>query len=371
MGIKLDSKTNTFIVSYSKRHPISRKPMSLIRIGIKSKAEANRIHAELIVKVDSKIRETRTPKWPQLLDRYIEHLQKQILVCSDEQITRATIYKREKTLKKHTSPAWDTKPVDQITGNDIRGLLEATLEDKSEAHRKFFIKGIRAVLQYAVDDGMLQRNPTPIIKFKVSDKIKSVLNEEQIVILLRKAQELEWEWYYHYAVALYTGLRSGELFALSWENVNLEKRQILVKCSWNSKDGFKATKSGDDRVVEIPMPLIPVLSELKLKTYSMGYVLPRVWKWEQGEQAKMLRMFLKSIGLPEVRFHDLRASWATMLLGRSVAPSKVMSMGGWSDMKTMMIYMRKAGIDIKGATSCLDDMQIHGLREATVTRLHC
>ncbi|MBK9322207.1 MAG: tyrosine-type recombinase/integrase [Bdellovibrionaceae bacterium] len=98
----------------------------------------------------------------------------------------------------------------------------------------------------------------------------------------------------------------------------------------------------------------------------MGFVLPRIYRWDQGEQARVLRLFLKSVGLPEIRFHDLRASWATLLLSRGVAPSKVMSMGGWSDMKTMMIYMRKAGIDIKGSTSVLDDMQTHGVREAEV-----
>ena len=54
------------------------------------------------------------------------------------------------------------------------------------------------------------------------------------------------------------------------------------------------------------------------------------------------------------------------MLGRGVAPSKVMAMGGWSDMKTMMIYMRKAGIDIKGATDCLDDMQAHSFPEAEI-----
>ncbi len=156
------------------------------------------------------------------------------------------------------------------------------------------------------------------------------------------------------------------MYALQWDNVNLDKRQILVNCSWSSKDGFKSTKSGHDRVVEIPLPLVPVLAELRLKTFSTEFVLPRLWKWDQGEQARILRLFLRSIGLPEIRFHDLRASWATLLLSRGVAPSKVMSMGGWSDMKVMMIYMRKAGIDIKGATSCLDDMQIHGIQPAKV-----
>lgn len=360
MGIKQDQETKTFVVSYSKRHPITRQPVSLIRKGIQSKAEANRIHAELIVRVNDKIKETRIPKWPELLERYIASLNKQVIIGSDEQVTRGTIYKRDKTLKRHTSPAWDNKLVDEITGSDIRNLLEAAMVDNAESHRKFFIKGIRSVFQYAVDEGILSRNPTPAFKFKIAEKIKSVLNEEQILLLLRKAQEQGWEWYCHYAVGLYTGLRSGEMYALQWDNVNLEKRQIIVNCSWSSKDGFKSTKSGHDRVVEIPLPLVPVLSELKLKTYSIGFVLPRIYRWDQGEQARMLRLFLRSNGLPEIRFHDLRASWATMLLSRGVAPSKVMSMGGWSDMKTMMVYMRKAGIDIKGATDCLDDMEIHG-----------
>jgi integrase len=40
-------------------------------------------------------------------------------------------------------------------------------------------------------------------------------------------------------------------------------------------------------------------------------------------------------------------------LSKGVEPIKVMTMGGWKDLKTMMIYARKAGVDIKGITSCL------------------
>ncbi len=368
MAIKKQSD-GTYTVSHCARHPKTRQPISRTRKGIKTESGARKIHAELIVHVNDALRKTAIPRWPKLLDQYIAHLQKQVAINSDEQVTRGTIYKREKVLRRHTLPAWENKYVDEITGNDIRAQLEARLEENAESHRKFFVKGIRSVFQYAVDAGILNRNPTPVIKFKISDKIKGGLNEEQIVFLLRKAQELEWEWYPHYAVGLYTGLRSGEMFALTWDNVNLENRQILVNTSWTSKDGFKSTKSGNDRVVEIPRPLLPVLLELKLKSGDCEFVLPRIWKWGQGEQARMLRLFLKSIGLPEVRFHDLRASWATLLLSKGVAPSKVMAMGGWADMKTMMIYMRKAGIDIKGATSCLDDMQTHGVQPAMVIPL--
>ena len=65
-------------------------------------------------------------------------------------------------------------------------------------------------------------------------------------------------------------------------------------------------------------------------------------------------MFLTGLGLPAIRFHDLRATWATLLLSKGVEPIKVMIMGGWKDLKTLQIYVRKAGVEMKGATDCLD-----------------
>lgn len=360
MGIKFNENTKTYTASFHKRHPITRQPVSRSRTGIKSKREAERVLAELAVQVEDHLRKQVVPMWPTFLDQYIQKIDR------ENDLTKGTVYKRDKVLKKHTLYDWANKRVDQISGQDIRDLLDRRFADNAESHKKFFIKGIRAVMQYALDLNLIPRDPTPKIKFKISEKIKSVLNEEQILTLLRKAQELGWEWYPHYAVGLYTGLRSGEMYALKWDSVNLEKRQIVVSSSWSNKDGFKSTKSGNDRVVEIPKPLLPVLVELKLKSADTDFVLPRLWKWDQGEQARSLRAFLKAIELPSVRFHDLRASWATLLLSKGVAPSKVMAMGGWSDMKTMMIYMRKAGIDIKDATSCLDDMEIHGVKYGQV-----
>ncbi|MNT89825.1 Phage integrase family protein [compost metagenome] len=92
-------------------------------------------------------------------------------------------------------------------------------------------------------------------------------------------------------------------------------------------------------------------------------------RWDRGEQAYDLRLFLKAIGLHEIRFHDLRASWATLLLSKGVPPSQVMAQGGWADMNTMMIYMRKAGIDIRDSTSVLDGLHTHGTADAKVLNL--
>ena len=57
-------------------------------------------------------------------------------------------------------------------------------------------------------------NPAPEMKFKVGDKIRKALTEEQARTLLNKAKEYDWEWYPHCTIALYTGMGNGELFAL-------------------------------------------------------------------------------------------------------------------------------------------------------------
>lgn len=359
MGIKFNEITKMYDVSYTKRHPITRMPYPMKRTKIKSKVEANRVYNELVVAVEQRIRAKIVPTWNIILDEYHKSLGVQSL-------TEKTVYTRDKVLRKHTSDAWGTRLVDEIKTEDIINILNVGFAKSSEAHKKYFIKCIRSVFSFAFERGHINKNPTPLLKFKCNDKIRSVLDENQIVLLLRKSQEVDWEWYPHYALAVYTGMRNGELYALTWDKVDLEKRLIRVDLSWSDKGGFKSTKSGDDRILEIASPLLPLLKELKLKSGANEFVLPRLTKWDKGEQARFLRLFLQMTGLPQIRFHDLRASWATLLLSKGVAPSKVMSMGGWKDMDTMMIYMRKAGIDIKGSTSCLDDMNTHGLRQAQV-----
>lgn len=362
MAIKLDEKTKTYRVSYSKR-PQGLAPVGLKRKGIKTLVEAKKIEAKLIVEVHELIKAKSIPKWKDVLSLYYKSMQ-------TTDLTNKTVYSREKVLNYHTLQEWGNKFVDDIKTEDIFNLVSGKADQYSEAHRKFILKCIKGVFSFAQEKGFIQRNPSPLLKFKASDKIKAVLTEAQIISLLQKAQLVDWEWYPHCAMAVYTGMRNGELYALTWDKVDLDKRLIKVDCSWSSKDGYKSTKSGDDRVLEIPAPLMPLLQELKLKSAEINFVLPRMNKWDKGEQARELRVFLKIQGLPEIRFHDLRASWATWLLGKGVAPSKVMSMGGWKDMDTMMIYMRKAGIDIRGATSVLDDVKTHGIQSAEVIELH-
>jgi integrase len=348
MGIKKSSKKpGTYEVSYSKRHPKTRKSVQRRRRGFKNMSEAKKDYARQILEVEDQIRRTILPSWEKLVYLFREGM-----------IERGLMFKTTETyflcLRAHTFEDWSGRLIDTITTVEVRELIKRRVGHRSPSHQKNLLKFIRGAFNFAVESGYIQRNPVPRMKFRIGEKIKKVLTSEQVKTLLNRACEYNTEWYPHWCMALYTGMRNGELYALTWDKVNLENRQLLIDTSWNSKDGFKETKSGDDRLIDIAPNLLSILKELKLQSLDPVFVLPRIDKWDRGEQARELRMFLLGLGLPSIRFHDLRATWATTLLSKGIPPIKVMMMGGWRDLKTMQFYVRKAGVDIKGVMESLD-----------------
>lgn len=345
MGMKKETESGLWTVFYSKRHPITRQSINLRRMGIKNQSEARRVLNELVLKVEDRIRRKSVPTWESLLLEFER-------TGLDRGLNPRTLENYLVCLRAHTMPDWANRTVEAITGADIRNLILQRLGQRTVDHQRSVLKFFRAVFQLAFEAGYVKQNPTPQMKFPKREKLQQVLTGAEAKRLLEQAKVTNSEWYPVWVLALYTGMRNGELYALTWNKVNLESRQIKVDTSWNSKIGFKSTKSGEGRYLEIAPPLIPLLKELKLQSAD-EFVLPRIARWSKGEQARELRMFLEGMGLPRVRFHDLRATWATIMLSSGIEPIKVMKMGGWKDLKTMQFYVRKAGVDIKGITDKL------------------
>ncbi len=350
MGIKLDNETKKWVAWYAKRNPITKEPISLKRVGLESRAEALRTERELIVKVEDRIRAKIIPSWEALVDMWSED-------AKNRGLTTKTIENYLYSLKAYTFEKWAKRTIDQISRVEIRDLINLDLANKSDTQKQAVLKYIRCVFQFGLDAGHIDKTPAPPMRFVTPQKVKQVLSKENAEKLLSHAKHMGCEWYPHWCMAAYTGMRNGELFSLTWDKVDLEKNRILVNCSWSSKNGLKSTKSGDDRIVPIAPNLKPVLLELKLKNQAQSdYVLPRLTKWNQGDQARELRYFLAALGMPPLKFHDLRATFATLLLQDNVAPVRIMKAGGWKSMKTMQIYIRTAGIDVDGM---MDNFSLH------------
>lgn len=267
----------------------------------------------------------------------------------------STIYTYDKTIKRYVFPVWAKRDISKITQDDVRALIFEKLPEKATQHtRKNTLKLVRKIFQMAIDAQEISMNPCAGLSVKAPVNDQEVLNKVEVERLLAEAKITNHHFYPVWVTALKTGMRSGELNALLWSDVDFEGRMIHVNKSWSSKNGVKPTKNQRNRVVPMSDDLLAYLKELKMKSdVNCPYALPRLIEWQRGGQAKVLKEFCRVIGITVVRFHDLRATFITNLLAQGVALSRVMAIVGHSQMETTDLYNRRAGIDLKGATNQL------------------
>lgn len=139
--------------------------------------------------------------------------------------------------------------------------------------------------------------------------------------------------------------------ALLWTDVDWENREInLTQVLQHRDQEVKSTKAGYWRKIPISSELL-ILTEIKVEAGNRKEILPRLPRWDQGEQARILREFCAGIGLPSIKFHTLRACFATQLIRNGVPPIQIQTVR--RDLETMQRYIRLAGIEVKGATHSL------------------
>ena len=131
-----------------------------------------------------------------------------------------------------------------------------------------------------------------------------------------------------------TGLRRGELLGLKWEDINFEhgnlrgKRQIaringeVMEAPLKTKNAYRTLPLADDT--------IQVLNQQRKKTGSSPWVFPSPTGGPISPDSvlHMLHRVLKRAGLPKVRFHDLRHTFATLALQNGVDIKTVSGMLG-------------------------------------------
>lgn len=345
--IKYDSKSKTWSASAHQRIPTLNSPRSLRRDKLMSEKEALREEIKLKNALEIRAKSALLPKWPQAIQEYELELKSRDM---SEKTKRTYVG----CLRSAVGDDWNEKFISDITAHDIKHIIKFKNTGLSESHRKSEKKFFNSFFEFMLIKGYVAYNPTPKLKFKIGQKIETTLNYPQCAKFLELAKKQNHEFYPIWLFALYTGMRNGELYALKWKFVDIEKRQIKVAGSWHPLDGYKDyTKSGYDRIVPMNVQLVDFLKGFGTEVDPEDFVLPRLKRWDSGEQSKTLRKFLKDNSLPIIRFHDLRATCATLLMTKNVPLVVVMNIMGWRHLKTANLYFRKSAVDVMGATECL------------------
>jgi integrase len=255
---------------------------------------------------------------------------------------------------------WMERPCKELSIKDGKDLLmECVSEDLAPATIRKIRTNINLLFRFGLMEGFIEKDrksPVEGIPFDLSDKVGSeeILTVDEVRKLLREAKVENHAWYAIWATALMTGMRSSELYALKKENVFLKEGFIRVQESWDwHNDCAKCTKAGYWRTAPIASALKPIIEELMNQNPDSEFLFPRLREWQRHEQAAVLR-------IRSVRFHTLRACFATHLLAMGVDQATVMAIGGWSNLKTFRIYIRLAGITERNKTEGLGDLFVPG-----------
>lgn len=338
----------------SKTHPALRTQRK--SLGLKTQREAEREEIKLIRECEREIlkRESLGSTWGVVVEAFEGHLAS----AHEQALHETTRADYVATIRKHTEMWWK-RSATQVTKVELRELFaQLKAQGRSVSHLKKMKIIINKIFVYGIDSGMIRGMDTsPTVGIQLGSEVEKkpeILTINEIRKLLQEARKLQHLWYPVWAMALLTGMRSGELYALLWTDIDWVNNSITVSKSYNGRlKCIKSTKAGYWRTVPISSELKALLLELKKGAGDRPSVLPRMWKWTLGFQAEELRQFCIGLGLTSVRFHALRACFATQLIRNGVPPIQIQKICGWRDLKTMQRYIRLAGIEIEGATEGL------------------
>jgi integrase len=262
----------------------------------------------------------------------------------------------ESIIRKHLRPAFGTMRVRDVGVEDVDGYVnvkidEDGLSEKTVAnHVTLLATMLRTATTFRVPWlTMVPRFRKPKVALFSRD-YQWLRGDDEVRRFLAVAREEDEQVFVFYALAVYTGMRAGELAALEWSDIDLDRRLIAVQRSFDGP-----TKS--DRVRHVPIldPLLPLLRQWRLRNPgrlvftnvagSMFAPSARIFQeilHRVLETAEFPRVQRNGKERPYVRFHDLRHTFASQWVARGGDLFKLQKILGHQSVQMTMRYAHLA-----------------------------
>lgn len=237
-------------------------------------------------------------------------------------------------IKNHIKPALGAVRLEELAPHTIQSFYNAL--GKPQGNKPGLspksIKNVHGILhkalQQAVENQYIRFNPADVCKLpRVERKELQPLDELQIPLFLNAIKGHKFEALY--TVTLFTGMREGEALGLRWSCVNFKDgtitidKQLQQEKKKNGQYVFASLKNGKSRVITPAPWVMDYLNAHRVKQAEARLKAGPVWENsglvftdDVGHHLtistvyKNFKKIVASIGCPNVRFHDLRHSYA-------------------------------------------------------------
>lgn len=344
-------KTWTFVVDIGK-DPLTGKRKQYSKGGFRIKKDAEKACAEFISSYhngECVINDKMTVK--EFMTMYLTHI--------EVKVQKGTYKNYSNVIHSRIIPQLGNIRLQDFRAHHAQMFMnDLTTEGLSPKYIGYIKMILKGAFRYAVDNDQLRKNPMDKVLIKQPRRITYntwTITELQTFITSAK-QSLSFYHYISCLIAAHTGMRRGEVLGLRWSAVDLVNKRISVKETYSQTDKgfeFKDLKTSSSfRLIAIDELLVKELkehkrmqNEWKLKLGRSYHDLDLVCCREDGQPMSpenLLRVFkshVEKLGLPKMRFHDLRHTHATILLSLRENPKIVSErLGHSSVLRTLDTY---------------------------------
>ena len=246
----------------------------------------------------------------------------------------STAYLYERQAKLYLRPALGNIPLETLKAHAVQRLYNSLSQehDGQPALSAKTIKNIHGVLHRALDQaqkmGYIRNNPLAAVTLpRIEKKQIKPLEDGELCAFLKEICGDPYELVYF--VTVFTGLRQGEVLGLTWDCVNFDKQTLLINKQHGKRKGtceycFSSLKNDRPRVIEAANSVMDALRMQKARQQRWATLLRGEWNnpdnlvftTETGRYLCNQTVYLafkkvmRRLHLDEVRFHDLRHTFA-------------------------------------------------------------
>jgi integrase len=287
---------------------------------------------------------------PTLADFAVEWLTDRVVVVNKP----SDRVRKESILRVHLLPALGGHRLDEITTRDIDAYVADSLElglKASTINRHLGV--LSSLLRCAVEWRQLSAPP----KFRwlktVPTEFDWLRPAEADRLLVSVAHEPKW--LAMFTLALRTGLRRGELFALRWCDIDFDRKMVDVHRSLYRRR-VTTTKNHRRRSVPLTTDTLDALHHWR-PAHGTGPVFPGSdggYEPGPGRANRMLHRALDAVGIRRIRVHDLRHSFASHLVLRGVPLRVIQRLLGHHSITQTERYAHVADESLTAAIAMLE-----------------
>ena len=201
-----------------------------------------------------------------------------------------------------------------ITNRQLEGMNILTL-------RKVLVS-LNQIMAYAVRHGYIHYNPVrdaerPRGQGGVEDKPIRILNPDEITALLDAVEDPKYNMLFR--LAIMSGARQGEMLGLKWSDIDWDSNQIHIKRTFNNQAWYAPKSKTSIRKIDIGPSTMTALKRWRLQcpVTELNLVFPNGAGQPINHNNMINRHFVKGLEnaeLETIRFHDLRHTYASLLI---------------------------------------------------------